>query len=319
MTRLEMAQALRAHDNYIILTHRRPDGDAIGSAAGLCLGLRAMGKHAWVLKNRQLTPKLSPFVETLLTDACPENVTVLSVDMASLGLLSFDAEELGLGEKIALAIDHHGSNDLHAPKLVEADSAACGEIILELLALLDVTLTEKMANALYLAISTDTGCFKYSNTTAHTHESAARLIHAGADTYPINKAFFDTKSFARLRLEAELTHSIELYAGGLVGLCTMPKSLLQELHISEDDVDSISGFARSIEGVEIGIMIREVEDGGGKLSLRTSEHYNASELCKALGGGGHAAAAGATVPGGIAGARHAILSLLAQRGIIRER
>ena len=78
-------------------------------------------------------------------------------------------------------------------------------------------------------------------------EAAAKLIHAGADTYPINKAFFDTKSFARLRLEAELTHSIELYAGGLVGLCTMPKSLLQELGISEDDVDSISGFARSIE------------------------------------------------------------------------
>ena len=113
--------------------------------------------------------------------------------------------------------------------------------------------------------------------------------------------------------------AIELYGGAIVGLCTMPKSLRDELHISEDDVDSISGFARSIEGVEIGIMIREVEDGGGKISLRTSEHYNASELCKALGGGGHAAAAGATVPGGIAGARHAILSLLAQRGIIRER
>ena len=241
------------------------------------------------------------------------------MDIASLGLLSFDAEELSLGEQIALAIDHHGSNDLNAPKLVEADSAACGEIILELLELLGVTLTEKLANALYLAISTDTGCFKYSNTTAHTHEAAARLIHAGADTYPINKAFFDTKSFARLRLEAELTRSIELYAGGLVGLCTMPKSLLQELGISEDDVDSISGFARSIEGVEIGIMIREVEDGGGKISLRTSENYNASELCKALGGGGHAAAAGATVPGGIPGARHAILSLLAQHGIIRER
>ncbi len=121
-----------------------------------------------------------------------------------------------------------------------------------------------------------------------------------------------------LKLEARLTDSLELYGGGIVGLCTMPKSLLDELRISEDDVDSISGFARSIEGVEIGIMIREVEDGG-KISLRTSENYNASELCKALGGGGHAAAAGATVPGGITGARHAILSLLAQRGIIRER
>ena len=208
MTRLEMAQALRAHDNYIILTHRRPDGDTLGSAAGLCLGLRALGKNAWVLKNRQLTPKLAPFTEGLVTDTCPEHATVLSVDIASLGLLSFDAAELGLGDQIALAIDHHGSNDLNAPKLVEADRAACGEIILELLELLGVTLTEKLANALYLAISTDTGCFKYSNTTAHTHEAAAKLIHAGADTYPINKAFFDTKSFARLRLEKITTPPI---------------------------------------------------------------------------------------------------------------
>ena len=233
-------------------------------------------------------------------------------------LFGEDAEALHLEERLCFAIDHHGSNDLSVPKLVEPDSAACGEIILELLELLGVRLTRQMADALYLAISTDTGCFKYSNTTAHTHAAAATLIAAGAEVYPINKAFFDTKSFARLRLEAELTHSIELYAGGLVGLCTMPKSLLQELGISEDDVDSISGFARSIEGVEIGIMIREVEDGG-KISLRTSENYNASDLCRALGGGGHAAAAGATVPGGIAGARHAILSVLAQRGIIRER
>ena len=319
MTRLETAQCLREHDNFVILTHRRPDGDAIGSAAGLCLGLRAMGKRAWVLKNRQLTPKLSPFADGLIIDTCPENATVISVDMASLGLLSFDAEEQKLGSRLCFAIDHHGSNDLNIPKLVEPESAACGEIILELLELLHVPLTREMANALYVAIATDTGCFKYSNTTAHTHEAASKLMQAGADTYPINKAFFDTKSFARLKLEARLTDSIELYGGGIVGLCTMPKSLLAELGISEDDVDSISGFARSIEGVEIGIMIREVEDGGGKISLRTSENYNASELCRALGGGGHAAAAGATVPGGIPGARHAILSLLSQRGIIRER
>ena len=147
MTRLEMAQALRAHDNYIILTHRRPDGDTLGSAAGLCLGLRALGKNAWVLKNRQLTPKLAPFAAGLITDTLPEHATVLSVDIASLGLLSFDAAELGLGDQIALAIDHHGSNDLNAPKLVEADRAACGDIILELLELLGVTLTEKIGRA----------------------------------------------------------------------------------------------------------------------------------------------------------------------------
>ena len=156
--------------------------------------------------------------------------------------------------------------------MVEAVRSSCVESMLELLELLGVTLTGKLANSLYLAITTDTGCFKYSNTSAHTREEAAKLIHAGADTYPINKAFFDTKSFARLRLEAELTHSIELYAGGIVGLCTLPKSLSQELGISEADVDSTSGFARSIEGVAFGILIRAVDDGGGPISLRPYEH-----------------------------------------------
>ena len=131
----------------------------------------------------------------------------------------------------------------------------------------------------------------------------------------INKIFFDTKTFARLKLEARLTAGIELYAGGMVGLCTLPQRWIDELSISEDDIDSISGFARSIEGVEIGIMIREVEGGMGKLSLRTSPRYDACALCQQLGGGGHAAAAGASVAGGIEGAKKAILDVLAQSGI----
>ena len=318
MTKHDTARFLTEHDNYVILTHRRPDGDTIGSAAGLCLGLRAIGKTAWVLQNRQLTSRLAPFVEGLLTQEVPEDATIVCVDIASIELLSFDAEPLA--DRIALAIDHHGSNSLSVTnRLVQPGSAACGEIILELLQELGILLTKKMAEALYVAISTDTGCFKYSNTTDRTHLAAAALMEAGAQAYPINKVFFDTKSFARLQLESRLTASMELYGGGTVGLCTMPKSLLEELHISEDDVDSISGFARSVEGVEIGIMIREVENGDGKISLRTSEKYNASDLCQVLGGGGHAAAAGATVPGGIPAARHAILSVLAQCGIIRER
>ena len=318
MTRAEFCAFARAHDNFVILTHRRPDGDTIGSSAALCLALRALGKTAWLLRNPQFTPRFAAVLEGLVCEDVPDEATVVSVDVAAPDLLPIGRE--GLAEQVQLVIDHHARSSVSAERrLVEAERAACGEIIFGLLELLGVTLTRQMAEALYLAISTDTGCFKYSNTTAHTHAAAATLIAAGAEVYPINKAFFDTKSFARLKLEARLTDSIELYGGGIVGLCTMPKSLLTELQISEDDVDSISGFARSIEGVEIGIMIREVEDGGGKISLRTSEHYNASELCKALGGGGHAAAAGATVPGGITGARHAILSLLAQRGIIRER
>ena len=313
MTRTEFCAFLRGHDNFVILTHRRPDGDTIGSAAALCRGLRQLGKTAFVLTNEQFTPRFGPFLDGLTCDALPAGATVISADIASEGLLSFDAVRLQLMP--VCAVDHHGSNSLACPKLVEADKAACGEIVYAVLTELGVTVTKQIAECLYTAISTDTGCFKFSNTTANTHRTAAALIAAGADVYPINKLFFDTKSFARLRLEAKLTDTMEFYAGGAVGVCMMPKSLLAEFTVTEDDLDSISGFARSIEGVRIGVMIREVEDGLGKISLRTEAPYDASAICQRLGGGGHAAAAGASVPGGIEGAKAAILQALRDSGV----
>ena len=313
MTRTEFCAFLRGHDNFVILTHRRPDGDTIGSAAALCCGLRQLGKTAFVLTNEQFTPRFGPFLDGLTCDALPAGATVISADIASEGLLSFDAVRLQLMP--VCAVDHHGSNSLACPKLVEADKAACGEIVYAVLTELGVTVTKQIAECLYTAISTDTGCFKFSNTTANAHRTAAALIAAGADVYPINKLFFDTKSFARLRLEAKLTDTMEFYADGAVGVCTMPKSLLAAFTVTEDDLDSISGFARSIEGVRIGIMIREVEDGLGKISLRTEAPYDASAICQRLGGGGHAAAAGASVPGGIEGAKAAILQALRDSGV----
>ena len=313
MTRAEFCAFLREHDNFVILTHRRPDGDTIGCASALCLGLRQLGKSAAVLRNEQFTPRFAAMLEGVVCEDAPADACVISTDIASEGLLSFDAVRLGLTP--VCAVDHHGSNSLACPKLVEADKAACGEIVHALLTELGVTVTKRIAECLYTAISTDTGCFKFSNTSANTHRTAAALIDAGADVYPINKVFFDTKSFARLRLEAKLTDTMEFYAGGEVGVCTMPKKLLAAFTVTEDDLDSISGFARSIEGVKIGVMIREVEDGLGKISLRTEAPYDASAICQRLGGGGHAAAAGASVPGGIAGAKAAILRALAESGV----
>ena len=314
ITRSELCAQLRARDNYVILTHRRPDGDTTGCAAALCMGLRQIGKRAAVLPNRQFTPRFAPHLAGLTCPDVTDDATLVSVDIASMGLLSFDAEPYGA--RLALAVDHHGSNSLPCEnRIVLADRAACGEIVYALLLELGAPVSKETAEALYVAISTDTGCFKYSNVTGNTLRVAAELIDLGADVAPINKIFFDTKTFARLKLEARLTAGIELYAGGMVGLCTLPQRWIDELSISEDDIDSISGFARSIEGVEIGIMIREVEGGMGKLSLRTSPRYDACALCQQLGGGGHAAAAGASVAGGIEGAKKAILDVLAQSGI----
>lgn len=311
---LEAAEFLEKHDRYVILTHRRPDGDTTGCAAALALGLRALGKRACVLENPQFTERFRPYLEGLTCPSVQEGDTVVSVDLASATLLPCGAETLE--SRIALAIDHHGSNCLRVPNLLlQADKAACGEIVYALLRLLGVTPCKRTAEALYIAVSTDTGCFKYSNTSSNTLRVAADLVDCGADIYPINKLFFDTKSFARLQLESRLTAHLELLADGLVGVCTLPKAWLEELKISEDDIDSISGFARSIEGVEIGVMVREVENGEGKISVRTGPGYNASDICRRLGGGGHAAAAGASVPGGIGPARQAVLDVLRGMGV----
>ena len=308
MTRAETAAFLREHDNSCILTHRRPDGDTIGSSAALCLGLRAMGKTAWLLRNPQFTPRFAAVLEGLVCEDVPDEAVIVSVDVAAPDLLPIGRE--GLAAQVQLVIDHHARSSVSAEhRLVEAERAACGEIIFGLLELLGVSLDARMAESIYIAISTDTGCFQYSNTTADTLRIAAACKDAGADTYAVNQIFFGTKSFARLKLEARLTGSAEFYADGKVALVELPQAWL-------DDVDSIAGFARAIEGVELGITVRDVEGGNGKLSLRTSGTYNACELCRELGGGGHAAAAGATVPGGIAGAKRAILDVLRRKGII---
>ena len=179
MTRAEFCAFARAHDNFVILTHRRPDGDTIGSAGALCLGLRQLGKTAFVLTNEQFTPRFDPFLDGLVCEALPAGATVISADIASEGLLSFDAVRMGLTP--VCAVDHHGSNSLACPKLVEADKAACGEIIHAILLELGVTVTKRIAECLYVAISTDTGCFKFTNTTARTHIVAAKLMEAGAE------------------------------------------------------------------------------------------------------------------------------------------
>lgn len=295
MTRLETAQMLREHDNFIILTHRRPDGDTTGCAAGLCLGLRALGKSAWVLRNRQLTPKLAPFAEGLLTDTCPEDATVISVDIASLGLFSFDAEALHLEERLCFAIDHHGSNDLSVPKLVEPDSAACGEIILELLELLGVTLTRQMAEALYLAISTDTGCFKYSNTSALTHRLAAACMDCGIPYAQINRTMFDIKSRARIELERLALQAITFHYHGRCAVMAITNDMIEKSKAGENDLEGLPPIPRQIEGVWVGVTLRQKADGSYKISLRTGTHANAAEICRVFGGGGHPAAAGCTV------------------------
>ena len=291
MTRNECAQFLLRHDNYCILTHARPDGDTIGSATALCVALRQLGKNAHVLENGEASPFLTRCLLGLTVKEPDEDDTLICVDVASPHLLPGEHQQYL--PRLALRIDHHFSAvSFTAEELVDSASAACGEIIYDLLCEMGAEMTKDIAWRLYIAVTTDTGCFRYSNTTAHTYRVAAACADTGADLYPITQELFDTTSISELKLQNWMVEHAQFLCGGKAAVCAIPKSM--EENVSKEDLEGISGFLRSIEGVKISATLREIE-GGSKVSIRAVPGFDASEVARQFGGGGHKGAAGATL------------------------
>ena len=293
MTRNEAANWLLEHDNFAILTHRRPDGDTIGTAAALCRILRAQGKTAHVLENSGVTELYAYLLGGLTKPEAREGDTLVSVDVAAPNMLPEEFEKY-LG-RIGLRIDHHGTaSSFTEQELVDPGAGACAEIIYDILMEMWMDLDKDTAEAIYVATSTDTGCFRFSNTTDHTFLVAAACAAAGAPVYRLNQILFDTNSLAKLRLQAWVVDHVKLMEGGKYALVAIPKAVEQELGIGEDDTQSISAFVRSIEGVCLAATLRETP-GGVKMSLRAVPGYDAAAVCAKFGGGGHKGAAGASV------------------------
>ena len=309
MTPKETAEFLKARDGYLILTHVRPDGDTIGCAAGLCRALRQMGKEAFVLHNPEATSLFTPYLEGLVAPEGYEPETVVAVDMAARGLFPDNAKQYLEG--VELTIDHHPSQEFYARHTcLDAKRAACGELMYEIVKLLG-PITPEMGEALYVAVSTDCGCFVYSNTTPATHRVAAELMETGFDPYPVNRRHFRTKSFKRLKIEGMLASGMELRDNGDTALVFLTLDMLREVGADERDIDDISAFVGQVEGVKTGVTLRELRPGKCKLSLRTDPgDLDASAVCAILGGGGHAAAAGATIAGTMSEARQAVLAAI---------
>lgn len=310
LTYREAGQFLKDRDGYLILTHKRPDGDAVGCAVALCLALRKLGKTAWVLTNPDATALFEPYWGDTRAPQGYIPQTVVSVDLASEGLF-FKSEECWKG-KVDLCIDHHGSNENYAAyTCVEADKAACGEILYNIIR--DWFPVEAdVALPLYLAVATDTGCFLYSNTTPHTHRVAADLMETGIDARTVNYRHFRAKTYTRLRVESRMIETLDLYDEGKVALAAIPLSDAAELHATEEDLENIAGFVGQLAGVTTAVTIRELRPGECKLSVRTGPDLNASKVCALLGGGGHPAAAGCTVYGTVQDAKDAIMSAIRQ-------
>ena len=289
MTRNECARWLLEHDNYVILTHRRPDGDAIGSAVSLCLGLRKMGKTAHVFENREVTTLMAPLVAELTCTEAGDNDTVITVDMAAPNM--FPKESAHLVSRCELRIDHHGTGVSYASnELVDAGAASCGDIIYDVLMTMGMELDQGIAKALYVAVSTDTGCFRFANTNAHAYQVAAACAATGADLYPLTQALFDTNSMGKLKIQSWIVEHAHIFADGRGAVCAIPKEV--EDTVTKDDLEGIPGFLRSIEGVKMSATLRSTEDGA-KMSVRAIPGYDCTAICGPFGGGGHKGAAGA--------------------------
>ena len=294
MTRNETARFLQDHDRFLLVTHRRPDGDTLGSAALLCRGLRQLGKTAHVLTNPEVTEKYAGLLVGLTKDTAEETDTVVTVDVASPNMLgSYFAH---LQEKAVLRIDHHGSATSFTPyELVEPKTAACGEIVYGVLKEMGAVLDAAMAEALYTAVSTDTGCFRYANTTAETLRAAADCLAAGANTFALNQILFETNSLGRLRLQGWLVENAIFLQDGKIAICPLPLSKERELGLTEDDLENISGFPRTIAGVKIAATLRQESADTVKMSVRAVPGCDAAAICQNFGGGGHKGAAGASM------------------------
>ncbi len=281
----ECVAKLKKQDDFIILTHTNPDGDTLGCGFALLRALRKLGKRATLL-NDEIPAKYS-FLYSDLEKQDIETGYVVAVDVATEGLLG----GLEGKYKVDMCIDHHMTNSRYAPLLLLEDVAAVCETMYKVIKEMGVEIDSKMASALYTGISTDTGCFRYASTTAQTFRIAADLIEKGANNSLINRYMFETKTKTYARLERLALDSMLFICNEKVAIITVTQDMYKATGSNEEETEALAPLTRQVEGVEIGISIREKPDGTCKASIRTYESVNAAELAACFGGGGHPQAA----------------------------
>lgn len=310
---LNIAQTVRylwRHNNYIILTHASPDGDTLGSAYALYYGLKEIGKAACVICP-DVIPKKYGYFARRTDHISRENATVIAVDVADKRLLGSLCEEFG--DSVDLNIDHHISNTRFAENLyLDSDAAATAECMYELLNAMRVNINDVTAKALYTGIATDTGCFKYSNVTAKTHNIVAALYEYNIDAPEINRIMFDTKSRKLLELERMVLDAAEFHFDGRCILLPVTAEMQEKTGCSGTELEGIAVISRSVEGVSAGITLKQTDNCEFKVSLRTYPPLDASAICGRLGGGGHKGAAGATVSGTLDEVKRLVLKIVGE-------
>lgn len=299
----ECAQMLAQQDDILILTHAHPDGDTLGCGFALCRALMKMGKICAVINADEIPEKYDYLYEDIAPIKFRQSY-VVAVDVATVNLLG----SLEGQYHIDMCIDHHSTNTEYADYLLLDDVPAACQIVFEVIKALGVDIDSKIASCLYTGLTTDTGCFRYASTTAQTYRVAAELIELGVDNGRINRVMFETKTKTYARLERLALDSMRFYENERVAIITITQEMYQLTGSNEQETEAIAPLTRQIEGVEIGITIREKSDGTCKASIRTFESVNAAMLAKEFGGGGHSQAAACRFECGVKEAREKLVA-----------
>jgi bifunctional oligoribonuclease and PAP phosphatase NrnA len=293
--------AIKAAKTIAILPHIYADGDSLGSSLALNMTLQKMGKNTSVFIEEPI-----PFIYDFLPESKAVQLfsgnnqifdLVIALDTGDLGRLGKRIEIFD-NAKITVNIDHHFTNSEFAfHNYIDSNSSAVGEIIYQLINMMDQKLDSEIATCLYVAIATDTGGFRFSNTTAVTHQIVADLIGNNVNVSEISQKVFDTVTHGKVKVLGEAIKSLELLEYGKLAVLTLSDEIIKNIGAKDEDCDGIINTGRNINGVEVAILLRVKENGEIKVNLRSKSYVDVGAIANMYSGGGHKRAAGCTVQG----------------------
>jgi phosphoesterase RecJ-like protein len=312
----EVGEVIAKHNSFVIMSHVRPDGDAIGSQIALGFSLMAMGKTVFLVNEDGVPESLeflagSEKVTTPPADALDVEVAI-ALDTATKPRLGDGALHAASKAKVWVNIDHHISNPKYGDiNVIDSTSPATGQILYNLIRTLNLPLPAETRDAIYVAVSTDTGSFQYGSTTADTYEMGAALIRGGLDVGKINADTYDNHPFRRLELMRELLNTLEISADGKLANWELHDATRLNLKLQPDDSEGLIDLIRAVKGVLVAVFFEELEGGKIRVSMRSKDKgVNVCDVAMQFGGGGHALAAGIRMPGPLADAKPKVLAAL---------
>lgn len=306
-----VAQAISRDSRWLVVTHERPDGDALGSALAMAHILTALGKEWTILVAEPLPERFRylPLFEKI-REIEERDVgafdDVIAVDCADQHRYDAVAEAISPNANV-LNIDHHQTNpNFGATACVDPVAAATCELIYHIARALSTPIDKDLAVCLYTGILTDTGGFSYPNTTRVVHQIAAELLECGVQPYDVAEPALEARTVAQMRLVQLALKDMVISDDSRSAYISVDREMLAEAGASEDDVEGLVAFARSVETVEVGVLLRERPDGTVKASLRSKRHVDVADIAQHFGGGGHARAAGCILDGPVGKAKEMI-------------